>query len=269
MQGVGRIWLIGGTQESAELARIIAQADLECVISVTTEAARSLYPNAPELQIWVGRLNQTSVQQFCLTHQITAILDASHPFAVEISELAIATATDLQLPYLRYERPILKNTPHSTPHTPHPTLHTLSSIQSLLQTNLLLNQRVLLTIGYRPLALFQPWQERATLFARILPSVTALEAAIAAGFTPDRLIAIRPPILLEMERALWQQWQISLVVTKAAGAPGGEDMKRQVSAELGVTLVVIDRPSITYPQQTSDLQTALAFCQQFASTLSP
>ena len=50
-----------------------------------------------------------------------------------------------------------------------------------------------------------------------------------------------------METALWQQWRISLVVTKASGTAGGEDIKRQVAAKLGIPLIVIARPQIAYP----------------------
>jgi precorrin-6A/cobalt-precorrin-6A reductase len=64
-----------------------------------------------------------------------------------------------------------------------------------------------------------------------------------------------------LEKALWQQWDISLVVTKASGAAGGEAIKRQVAAELGIPLIVIARPVVEYPQQTSDLEAALEFCQ--------
>jgi precorrin-6A/cobalt-precorrin-6A reductase len=119
---------------------------------------------------------------------------------------------------------------------------------------------VLLTVGYRYLHLFSSWQERSTLFARILPSVTALGAALAAGFSSDRLIALRPPVSVDLEKALWQQWQISLVVTKASGTAGGEDVKRAVAAELGIGLIAIARPEVVYPQQTSELSRALEFC---------
>jgi precorrin-6A/cobalt-precorrin-6A reductase len=93
--------------------------------------------------------------------------------------------------------------------------------------------------------------------------MVSLEAALAAGFTPERIIALRPPISADLETALWRQWEISMVVTKASGAPGGEDVKRKVAAELGVPLIIIDRPFIDYPQQTGDLSTAIAFCQQY------
>ena len=61
---------------------------------------------------------------------------------------------------------------------------------------------------------------------------------------------------------MWQQWQISLAVTKASGKAGGEDIKRQVAASLGIPLIIITRPGIVYPQQTSEVADILAFCQR-------
>lgn len=260
-----RLWLIGGTQESALLAQTIAQSDLECVVSVTTATARSLYPIAPNLTLWVGYLTIASLPTFLQTHQIGAILDASHPFAVEISQVAIAVAQTYQLPYLRYERPDIADVSKREEPAPSPRVY-LDSFTALLAGDYLTGQRVLLTVGYRSLSLFQAWQERATLFARILPSVTALTGALQAGFTSDRLIALRPPISIPLERALWQQWQISIVVTKASGVAGGEAVKRQVATELNLPLIVIGRPHVAYPQQTSEPSVALEFCHQHCTS---
>ncbi|MBD0344655.1 MAG: precorrin-6A reductase, partial [Coleofasciculus sp. Co-bin14] len=143
----------------------------------------------------------------------------------------------------------------------------LDSFETLLASEYLDQQRVLLTVGYKALPLFRSWQNRSTLFARILPSVTSLEAAIAAGFTSDRIIALRPPITAELEKALWRHWDISLVVTKASGVAGGEDTKRSVAAELGISLVIIARPCVKYPQHTSDFSVALQFCQRYVASL--
>lgn len=249
--------MIGGTQESAQLATAIAQAQLDCTVSVTTEAAKALYPPAPRLQVVVEKFSFDPLLEFLQAHRIVRILDASHPYAVEISRLAISAATHLRIPYLRFERPALVLTTG-------PGRNPVLDFEMLLQGDYLANQRVLLTIGHKPLPLFKVWQDRATLFARILPSVVALEVALEAGFGPERLVALRPPVPREIERAFWQHWQISLVVTKASGQPGGEDTKRAVATELGIPLVVIARPELSYPQQTSDLSTALAFCRQLA-----
>lgn len=256
------IWLIGGTRESRELAEILALNHLPCTISVTTESARSLYPSTPLLQVWVGQLEGDSLQNFLTLHQIVAILDASHPYATAISQLAIRAAQEYKLPYLRYERKSVESSHLAKKKAiKHDKILSLPSFESLIEGEYLAGERVLLTTGYRTLHLFQPWQKRSLMYARVLPAVTSLEAALAAGFTPDRLIGIRPPISLELERALWQHWKITLVVSKASGTPGGEPIKRQLATELGVKLILIDRPPVAYPQQTDDLSTAITFCR--------
>ena len=253
---MAQIWLIGGTSESATLAKLLISASIPCLVTVTTEAARSLYPlPSSQFQIWVGRLERDHLPIFLHQQNITAILDASHPFAIEISNLAIATAKQYKIPYLRYERSTCTATNFENPIIP------LESFETLLSGDYLREKRVMLTLGYRNLHRFQPWQDYSTLFVRLLPSVVSLEAAFKAGFTPDRIIAIRPPISIELEKALWQQWNISLVVTKASGMAGGESMKRKVAAELGIPLIIIDRPPMNYPQKTTDVNQAIEFCQ--------
>ncbi|MGF1480410.1 MAG: cobalt-precorrin-6A reductase [Cyanophyceae cyanobacterium] len=245
-----RIWLIGGTSDSAEIARLLAEQHLPCTITVTTAAAQTLYPQCRWLKVRVGKL-ESGLEDFLKQEQIGAIVDASHPYAVAISQTAIAAASYCQIPYLRYERPTLAEN----------DLSRELNFDELLCGSYLLAQRVLLTVGCKALPLFAPWQQRATLFARVLPTESSLAAASQAGFTSDRLIALRPPISAELETALWQQWQISLVVTKASGQAGGEDVKRAVAQQLGIPLVVIARPKMFYPQQTDQVMEVLEFCQ--------
>lgn len=297
----GRIWLIGGTSESGLLARAIYQSGLPCTVSVTASSARSLYPADKSIRVFVGKLDAEDIGRFLHEEEIAAILDASHPYAIAISQLAISAAAEFQIPYLRYERPSIqeekkqehtecdrlklegierentkplfakiaasdieaeKNIPYKNSFdSVTGEIEFVANFETLLAGRSLEGHRVLLTVGYRTLPLFLPWQDRCTLFARILPSVTALETAASAGFTQERLIALRPPIPIQLERSLWQHWQIQMVVTKASGAPGGEDVKRQLAADLGLRLVIIDRPKLEYPAQTSDFATALEFCR--------
>ncbi|RZM82699.1 cobalt-precorrin-6A reductase [Leptolyngbya iicbica] len=270
---MSRLWLIGGTQESRQLVqRLVLQlpsglsSGPACVITVTTEPARSLYPVSSQLQIQVGQLTPDEAEDFWRTHDIAAILDLSHPFATSISQLAIAFAQRYQLPYLRYERTLVDDPPSSwRDRQQRLGMVRVPHLQALLTSEYLSGDRTLLTLGYRQLAAFVPWQSQATLFARILPSPVALKTALDAGFTPERLIALRPPISAELETALWQHWQITQIVTKASGQPGGQDQKQILAARLGVRLLQIQRPAIAYPAQTDDLDTALQFALRYCN----
>lgn len=260
--GGRRLWLIGGTSESAQIAAELAIRDISCTVTVTTEAARNLYPDSETLRVWVGNLTTDNLPNFLQQEPIGAIVDASHPFAAEISRLAIAAAQSFHLPYLRFERPDALPLP---PHGPSAEnwVRPFPNLEALLAGDWLSDQRVLLTVGSRWLAAFRPWQTRAELYARILPTPAALEAALSAGFTPDRLIALRPPMSEALEKALWQQWQVTCVVTKASGAPGGELIKHRVSSQLHVPLLIVGRPAVDYPNSTASLQDVLAFCQNW------
>ena len=57
---------------------------------------------------------------------------------------------------------------------------------------------------------------------------------------------------MEMEKALWQLWDIEVVVTKAGGKGGGEDIKYQTAQELNIPVIVMTRPHINYPQVIQD-----------------
>ena len=257
------VWVIGGTGEAVALATALAAERIPCVVTVTTAAARRAYPEGPDLTVRVGGLDPEAMEEFVQVHRVGAVLDVSHPFAVEISRGAIAAAARLNLPYWRYERPAVDPSPAPG------QIRTVDDLSAVLTPEMLSGQRVLLTLGYRWLHHFAPWQSQATLFARILPSPVALEAALAAGFTPERLIALRPPISAELERALWQQWRITRVVTKASGAPGGELTKRALAEQLAVSLIILNRPRLDYPALCPSPEAALAACRTWWQTQPP
>jgi precorrin-6A/cobalt-precorrin-6A reductase len=250
-----KVWAIGGTSESREIVELLVSRAIACIVTVTTESARSLYPVSPCLEVRTGRLTPDKLAEFLQQESIVAVVDASHPYASSISRNAIALTTQFNIPYLRYERQTLE---------PEGDI-VVENFEELIAGNYLCDRRVLLTVGCKALHYFQPWQERATLFARILPTVNSLEVAIAAGFPPHRLIALRPPISAELEAALWQQWQIDLVVTKASGRAGGEDVKRSVAAKLAIPLLVVARPPGNYPRQTANLEVVFTFCHHIVT----
>ncbi|MCS6783007.1 MAG: precorrin-6A reductase [Gloeomargarita sp. SKYBB_i_bin120] len=243
------LWLIGGTCESAELAAQLG-ADMLCVITVTTERAKRLYGN---LTVLVTHLTPENIHGFVRDYQITRILDMSHPHAAQISQLAIACAAQYHLPYLRYERPPV---PDSSSHCFY-----WRDLDELFSRYSFGRERILVTLGYRQLPRLKPYWGEHSWFVRILPDPVALTTALEVGFLPQHIIALWPPVSYELERALWQQWGITQVIAKASGAPGGEAVKHQVAQELGVVLHLLQRPAVSYPQQTDDLAVALAFAR--------
>jgi precorrin-6A/cobalt-precorrin-6A reductase len=242
-----QIWLVGGTSESRDVAHLLSQHRIPWLATVTRESARRLYRDLPGT-VRVGLLTPDNLTAFLHRENIQAVVDASHPFAAEVSRLAMSA----NCPYLRYDRPRVSL---------HPDTLVFPDFPSLLQPQYLENRRVLLTVGVKALPDFQPWCDRAQLWARVLPSPTSIEQARAAGFAGDRLIPQRLPVTLAEERQLWQHLGVDTVIAKAAGKASGLDVKQMLAQELGVRLLVVDRPAVAYPQITSDLATVLAFAK--------
>jgi len=267
-QGRGAfIWLIGGTSDSAAIAQQLSDDSLPYVVTVTTESARRLYPVAAHVQ--VGVLDLPAIEQFIAQWQIKCILDASHPFACEISRQAIVCSQQSAIAYLRYERADVglsaetaRGSDTSEQTDKAVSIKLVASIDELLAGNLLQNQRVLFSLGYRHLHRFSSLRQTSQLFARILPSVDAMKGAIAAGFSAKEIIALRPPISSALEASLWQQWNITCVVAKASGLAGGELTKRQLAKQLGIELVLLQRPNMKYPEKTTELLEMLVFARK-------
>lgn len=288
---LGTCWLIGGTSDSAAIAKQLSDLAISYVVTVVTPTARALYPN--EARVEVGKLSPQMAQGFVSRHRVSCIADASHPFASEISKCAIALSQTHQIPYLRYERPTVceqvaaKRSTSSNLNSLDSSASVVwvESIDALVDSPLLKNQRVLFTLGYRHLGKFTDLRKTSRLYARVLPSLEAIEGALSAGFTASEIIAIRPPISLALEVALWQQWHISCVVAKASGRlvevgsggkssreddreSSGEQVKRQAADALDIRLVMISRPAIAYPRQTEHLQEIVRFCQKYSASVS-
>ncbi len=250
------IWLIGGTSESVIIAQLIVECRLGFVVSVTTANARHLYDRFDSSEfssIFVGKLTDLTIPVFLQKYHITKVIDCSHPFARNISQSVIDICRSLCISYLRFERKTVSPTTNSL-------VTQVSSLETLVTDNSpLANKRVLLTIGAKNLFIFKDYHDRSSLYARILPYPESLDLAYQAGFGCSQIIAIRPPFTPEFEQALWQLWQIEVVVTKAGGKAGGEDIKYQVAQQLNIPLIVIDRPDIIYPQLTNCLNQVQEF----------
>ena len=259
---IPRLWLIGGTSESVMLANQMECRQIPVVVTVTTESACNNYSQASHL--WVQSIRFVSdegLAQWLRDSHIMGILDASHPFATEISARAIRVGKDLNLAYLRFERASVTTLQADQ-------VTEIDHISGVLSEQCLQGQRVLLTLGSQALERFASWHRYAELYARVLPNETAIKLASQAGFRRDRLIALQPPLSFELECALWQHWNISLVITKASGHAGGEDIKRQVAEALKIKLFVIKRPQVEYPWKTQSITTAVHFGRQVTTLAS-
>jgi hypothetical protein len=100
------VWVFSGTADGNALARELTERHHRVVVSTASDYGRELVEaNIPHASVVSGRIGHKARLQLMKDHAARAIVDATHPFATEISKQLQALARELDLPYLRYERP--------------------------------------------------------------------------------------------------------------------------------------------------------------------
>ena len=98
------ILVLGGTSDSLEICdRINRYEDLSYTLSVTTSYGEDLARRHAK-NVITGKLTKEDMVRFIEKNNINKIIDATHPYAIEVSKNAIQCAKELNIDYLRYER---------------------------------------------------------------------------------------------------------------------------------------------------------------------
>ena len=250
-----KVLLLSGTSEGPVLARALLDAGYEVIATVTTEEGRvHLFSQLQHtLTVAVGGFTEPTLHTFLAQGGADLVLDATHPFAVRITQLAATVCAALQTPYVRYERPDWEP-PQGTVYA-----DSYAAAAALLPT---LGSRIMLTIGARQLKYFAALHERLRLFARILPALNSLQQALQAGFSQETLLCLRPPFSRAFNRSILREYTVEVLVTKASGAAGGVVEKVLAAQDLGLTTLMIRRPAPSGCLTVSTPDAAVRLCQE-------
>ncbi len=239
------VWFFTGTRDGNQLAAEAVTRGVPTVISVATEhGAVQARKNAPGAAVVSGRLGEKARRELLLASGARAVVDATHPFATQISPQLVRLCEELHIPYLRYERPS----------APVPAgVQVVPDMATAAREALNLGKRVFLATGLKDLTAFtqQPDADRCQWFARVMPAGDSLQQALAAGIPAAHLCAMQGPFSQASNEVLWRDWHIDCVVTKDSGEAGGLPEKIAAAHALGITLLVVQRPTLEYPASTA------------------
>jgi len=221
-----RILLLGGTTEASLLARALAEAGSDAVFSY---AGRTDAPVAQPLPTRVGGFGGVGgLVDYLRAEHIGAVVDATHPFAAQMSRNAIAACAEAGVPLIGLEREAwTAEAGDDWRHVP--------SIDAAVGALPDAPARVFLAIGKQNLSGFA-----AKPHHYLLRLVDAPEAAPLPDCT---VILARGPFDAESDRALLIQHNISHIVAKNAGGAGAE-AKLIAARALGLPVILIDRPHL-------------------------
>lgn len=221
------ILVLGGTGEARELAARLADLALPFESSL---AGRVLSPKLPIGEVRIGGFGGVEgLVAFLRDREVSAVVDATHPFALNISANAAAACSEAGVPLLRLARPGWGGDANAA------RWHWVEGHDEAGRLAASLGSRVLLTTGRQHLADFVSPLGDSHVWARVVDPV---DIALPSPWT---VLQQRGPFDLESERALMSELGIEVLVTKDSGG----DLTRaklDAAAELGVPIVVVRRP---------------------------
>lgn len=171
--------------------------------------------------------------RYLQAQRITQVIDATHPFAAQMSRHAISACAALGIPLLAMERPAWQASPGDQ------WLH-VADMDAAARALTSAMQRVFLAIGRKQLAAFAP---RAAQHHFVLRVIDRTDEDLPLPASSYELLIARGPFALEDERVLLQRHAIDCIVSKNAG---GADTYAKIAAarELRIPVVMVDRPQL-------------------------
>jgi precorrin-6A/cobalt-precorrin-6A reductase len=217
-----RVLVLGGTAEARELADVLA-AEPDVVVT-TSLAGRTRDPRLPAGTVRTGGFGGVEGLVGALS-DVDLLVDATHPFAARMTAHAAAAAARTGTPLVVLRRPGWTAGPGDHWRRVPTTGAAAAAVVG--------SRRVFLAIGRQGVGEFL--EVDAWFLVRAIEAPDAL---------PPRaeLVLARGPFALDDERALLRRHRIDVVVAKDSG--GVTEAKLVAARELGVPVVLIDRPSV-------------------------
>ncbi|AFZ25487.1 precorrin-6A reductase [Cylindrospermum stagnale PCC 7417] len=239
-----RVLILGGTGDAAELAARLAT--IPGVEAIASLAGRTREPSTPIGNFRIGGFGGVAgLVDYLRGEQIDFLIDATHPFANQISFNAADAAASVGIPRLLLNRP-----PWEQKHGDiWVKVENVTAAATVLETQA---QRVFLTVGRQELSAFADLKDIWFLMRMIDPPNPD------AIVPPGMLLCDRGPFALDNERAILTQYNIDAIVSKNSG--GDATYPKIIAArELGIKVVMINRPAIPPGEQVADVESAVAW----------
>ena len=237
--------VFAGTTEGREAALMLAKRGMRVTAFTATDYGHEVLDGAADglqnLAVESGRLSEEQIRELLMGEAPdTLVIDATHPYAAQVTANIRRACVDAQKRYIRIVR---KSTFAGEP----AGVTVLADAQAVTQwanREENIKKKILLTTGSKDLMIYTAIDSyRDRVWPRILPDMDSLRIATELGYKKSNIICMQGPFSTEMNIAMIKSVGAQVLVTKDTGKTGGFDSKLEAALRSGIEAVVIGRPS--------------------------
>lgn len=226
------ILILGGTTEGRIAARVCEESGKPFYYS--TKTAMQAIECMHAIPIY-GGMDENELEIFCKENSIQLLIDAAHPFAINLHKNVATVSDKLSIPVVRLERSY-ENEGYKKARwfscydeaIGYLTSHGITSLLALT--------------GVSTISKLKPyWQHNDCRF-RILDREESKELVRKAGFPSDKVIYYSSN---GNEYELFKKLNPQAILTKESGKTGGFNDKLKAAQKLGIPVLIIRRPTLS------------------------
>jgi precorrin-6A/cobalt-precorrin-6A reductase len=232
------ILLLGGTGESRYLAELLSGQGFDVCLSVFSQAGLEGLPPQLPYRVRCGGLDAAGFGEIFKINAVRAVVDAGHPFATDLHQVAREACQTAGVKYLRYAR-------RETPIVETQGLFRAANYLEAVGLAFACHGNVFLTIGSRnaPPFIREGLRLGRRVIARILPEESSIRECLGAGLGMGDIIAAKGPFSFDFNAAVFKEYAAGVIVSKEAGFGSGQEEKLAAARNLGLPVVLITRPA--------------------------
>ena len=231
------VWILSGTSDGPIIADKLLNLNYVVFVSVISYKASSVYPNNDKLHIITGKiLDEKEVCQFIKEYQIDLIIDATHPFASQISVNLAKGCKQINKVLLRFEKQTQVKSSLNSRFVEDLKAIPISDIK---------NKNLLLAIGARRLNEIAGFymNREVNIFARILATQDSILNGFSSCVKNSNLAILNPSKLgkNKFEYFLCKNWNIDFILCRDSGSYS-QMIWEEISQITNIKLFKLKRP---------------------------
>lgn len=237
------ILIMAGTKDARDIIELLSSnrknaESLTIYATTVTNYGAKLAEDAGADIVYSKPLSGDKLEEVLKREEIKLLIDATHPFAKFATINAIKACHNVDVNYVRFERPPLDFDGEK--------IHKTDDFEKagVLAKDLAGKGTIFHLAGVNTLKDVMKNVLADQLIVRVLPNLISIKQCNELGISGEKIVAMQGTFSKEFNKSLLEEYNTKVIITKESGETGGVSEKIEAAQELGIDIVLVTRPKI-------------------------